>query len=76
MAGAISTLRFSIQLETTFAADSSIGVETSPGSSAACAGRGTEMARLTSGARTNTSATGAESAIAAATAPIDAAIAR
>ena len=51
-AGAMSTLAFSIQLETTLAAVSSSGVRTTPGSSAACAGRGTESARFMIGART------------------------
>ena len=48
----MSTLAFSIQLETTLAAVSSSGVRTMPGSSAACAGRGTESARFMIGART------------------------
>ena len=51
-AGARSTLAFSIQLETTLAAVSSSGVRTTPGSSAACAGRGTERARFMTGAST------------------------
>jgi hypothetical protein len=65
-AGAISTLAFSIQLETTFAAVSSSGLRTTLGSRAACAGRGTERARFMNGARTNTSTRGAPRAMAAA----------
>ena len=68
MAGATRTLPFSAQLETTFAAVSSIGLRTMLGSSAACAGRGAVMPTLMTGAITNTSQAGASSAIAAATA--------
>ena len=67
-AGATSTLAFSIQLETTLAAVSSSGVRTMPGSSAACAGRGTESARFMSGATTKMTARGASAAMATASA--------
>ena len=50
---------FSIQLETTLAAVSSSGERTTLGSSAACAGRGTERARFMIGASTYTSQLGA-----------------
>jgi len=55
----MSTLAFSIQLETTLAAVSSSGVRTTLGSSAACAGRGIERARFMIGASTYTSQLGA-----------------
>jgi hypothetical protein len=58
-AGATSTLAFSIQLETTFAAVSSSGLRTTLGSSAACAGRGMERPRFMIGASTYTSQLGA-----------------
>ena len=48
----MSMLAFSIQPETTLAAVSSSGMRTTPGRSAACAGRGTERARFMIGART------------------------
>ena len=70
IAGAIRTLPFSAQLETTLAAVSSIGLRTMLGSSADCAGRGTVMPRLMAGAMANTVHDGASRAIAAATAPM------
>ena len=69
--GAASVAALSNQPCPAFAAASSSADITTDGSRTACAGRGTQIARLTTGASANTDHRGAPTAISTATAPID-----